>query len=146
MSHQMPSSADDPAAFALRLTCPPRSILEETRMLPGMAFARHGPLGLRVDREITGDPVSPNTICCGNLTRTSIDDPAAFSLRLTVPEGIFLAAPTCSPGQHLHGMGPRDFRRIRKITIDPFSPNVVRCCNVRGHLSMILLLLALRLT
>lgn len=55
-----------------------------------------------------------------------------LGLRLKGPRGQFFFVPPCSPGRHLHGMGPRDFKRTHRLSRDPASPNAVHCCDVAG--------------
>ena len=44
----------------------------------------------------------------------------------------FFPMPACSPGRHLHAMGPGDFKGPQNISSDSVSPNAVRCRDLPG--------------
>ena len=103
------------------------------RMLPGTEFARHGPRRLWED---SGNLRRRSfTSCCPlrrRIERIPSMNQLLLAFRLLGPRAQFLAVSACSPGRHLQGMGPGDFRGTWWISGDPVLQNGVRYRDVLG--------------
>lgn len=101
------ASVDDLTAFDPKAHKHQRSILGHARIHPGTPFTRHGTRGLWGDPESLRQPSSQMPYVAASYQVHPSMFQLLLALRLTGPEGQFLAVPECSSGRHLHGMGSR---------------------------------------